>query len=428
MRTELRDLLDRPEFPGLRRVDLAEGGMVLLLPRRETEVISLQVYFPGGTAYEADQEVGLTNLLLSVMLKGTASRSARQLAQDLASLGTHLSMGSGRHHANLGLQAIPSVLPQALEIFWEVLFEPALEGQELEKERARILEGIKANLDRPLYRAFRLFLEAFYQDTPFRHPVEGYPLTVSRFTLEQVRAYAQGLRAGSPVLAAVGQIEPGEIQEELVARLTDRPRGAPLQARPTDWSETEQVGRSEALESASAWVVIGFPAPALEEQFHGAMLVLDALLGSSLSSRLFTEVRERRGLAYQVGTVYRAYSSPSYLAAYLATDPARQEEAVEVVLNEFSKVTEEGVAEDELELVRRYIVGTYLMGGESSDRLAERLALYHAHGLGPQFGFEVLKQVLDLSPEWIRDAAAQYFHDPVVAVVGPALEKASEDE
>jgi predicted Zn-dependent peptidase len=158
---------------------------------------------------------------------------------------------------------------------------------------------------------------------------------------------------------------------------------------------------------------------------HPALKLLNTVLGGSMSSRLFIEVREKRSLAYQVGSVYNAYRGPSYLGGYLGTTPAQFQQARDTVEAELRRVARVPVAEDELEASRKYLRGSTLLAQETNRARATRYAMYEALDLGFDYGDRVLAAALATTAEQAMAAAARHFNRWVTAAVMPAPDRAS---
>ncbi len=387
---------------------LPGGTVVLARPLTSNDIVAVRAFTPMGPLYEGDEEAGISNLLQSALVRGTTVRSAHELQEALAELGADLDSSCGRHLGSVSLQATAATLEQALELFLEVLTRPAFPGQEVTTEIELALGAIEAREDQLLARALDLFREQFYAGHPLHKPVLGYRDTLRALDRERVvEAARRFYRPVPPVLAAAGRFDPGRLLERLEEVFGDaplqRPTRPPEQARPGGGDRRLEVDRE------AAYLVYGFPAPDALDPDYPAARTLDAILGGSMSSRLFIELREKRSLAYQVSSYYDDQRGGGHLAAYIVTDPGRVDEAAGGLEREFQRFVDEPVTADELETARRYLRGTYLISAETNMAQAGRLARYEVDGLGQDFGDRWLAALEEVTVDQILDVARRHF-------------------
>jgi len=411
---------EAPAFPPTEVHTTPEGMRVVLRPSRANDIVALKVYVSMGPFYESAGEAGLSNLLQEMLLHGTRSRSEDELQEALADLGAKIATAAGGDAGSVTLRVARKELAGALDLLDEVLTQPALEAEEVAKEKIRVLNRIKAQADSLLTAAFELFRETFYGDHPYHKPVLGYPTTVP--SLEPGHLQAARARFYQPhqlVVSAVGNFEP----DRLLARIGRLSLGCSNGVPAPRSSGGITLGRSRQVvkrrESQAAWMVLGFPAPSYQDPDYAAARLLDAILGSSMNSRLFTELREKRSLAYQVSSHYNDQLSHSFLAGYIGTSPGKFDAAREAMLREFRKVVEERVPSDELDRAKRYLRGSYIISAETNGAQAARHGKYEFYGLGQDFGSRLLEGVAAVTAEEIRAVAERYFRHHVLAAIHP---------
>lgn len=387
---------------------LAGGTVVLSRALASNEIVAVRAYTEMGSLYETDAEAGVSNLVQSALVRGTEERSAHELQEALAELGADLDTACGRHLGSVSLQATAATWERALELFLEVLTRPAFPPEEVATEIELALGAIEAREDQLLARALDLFREQFYGAHPLHKPVLGYRDTVGALDRDRViEAARRFYRPVPPVVAAAGRFDPGRLVERLGEAFGDarlRPPPPPPEA-----AQAIEGERRLEVEREAAYLVHGFPAPDALDPDYPAARMLDAVLGGSMSSRLFIELREKRSLAYQVASFYDDQRGGGHLAAYIITDPARVEEAGRGLEREFQRFVEEPVAEDELDTARRYLRGTYLIAAETNMAQAGRLARYEVDGLGQDYGDRWLAALEEVTVEQVRDIARRYF-------------------
>ncbi|MBA2565944.1 MAG: insulinase family protein [Gemmatimonadetes bacterium] len=399
---------------------LSNGLRAVLRPSRANEVVALKLYLPLGPLYESAEEAGLSNLVQEMLLHGTRRRSEDEVEDLLADLGAKLGTSAAGDYGSVALRATRKELPGALDLLQEVLAEPAFAEDEIAKEKVRILNRIKAQNDSLLTAAFDLFRETFYGSHPYHKPVLGYPDTVRALQPDAVRTGRERLyRAGRLVAGAVGNFDPDDLLrrfEGFGLAGTDGWEAARADGRVT-LERTREVARRR--ESQAAWFVLGFPAPSYRDAQYAPTRLLDAILGGSMNSRLFMELREKRSLAYQVSTHYNDQLGHSYLAGYIGTSPDKFEEARQAMLHEFRRIAEERIPDVELERAKNYLKGAYIISSETNGAQASRLGKYELYGLGQDFGDRLLERIGAVTAEEIRDVAQMWFGEYVLAAIHP---------
>lgn len=392
---------------------------MLARPLASNDIVAVRACAPMGILYERDEEAGISSLMQNALIRGTTARSAHEIQEALAELGADLDSGCGRHLGSVSLQATAGTWERALDLFLEVLTRPAFPEAEVATEIELALGAIEAREDQLLARALDLFREEFYAGHPLHKPVLGYRDTVRGLSRERVvEAARRFYRPVPPVIAATGRFDPGRLVQRLTEAFGDTPLGpAPTMPEPPRPPGGE---RRLAVNREAAYLVYGFPAPDARDPDYPAARTLEAVLGGSMSSRLFIELRERRSLAYQVSSYYDDQRGAGHLAAYIVTDPARVEEAARGLEREFGRFVEEPVAADELDAARRYLRGTYLISAETNMAQAGRLARYEVDGLGQDFGDRWLAAIEEVTAEQIQDFATRYFsREPTRAWIVP---------
>ena len=398
---------------------LSGGATVLTRPLDANDIVAIRALLPMGSLYERDPEAGISSLVQSVLPRGTLTRSADALHDALADLGADLDSGSGSDLGSVSLRTTAAGWEAALDLFLETLTEPAFPEEEVATEIEQALGTLEAREDQLMARALDLFREQFYGSHPYHKPILGYRETVRAFDRDQVIAAARRFyRPIPPIVVAVGRFDP----DRLLARMESAFGRTPLIAaehRPAPPVTFAGVRRLD-VDRDAAYLVHGYAAPDYTDADYPVARLLDAVLGGSMSSRLFIELREKRSLAYQVSSIYNDQLEGSFLAAYIITDPGRAAEAARGLAREFARIIEEPVSEDELEAARHYLKGTYLIGSETNMAQAVRLGRYEAYSLGQDFGDRWLTAIEAVTPERIQEMGRRYFtQEPVRTFVVP---------
>lgn len=401
------------------RHGLASGVAVLTRPLEANDIVVVRAFLPMGPLYEADEEAGISSVVQGVLTRGTEQRSASELQDALADLGAEIDASAGSDLGSVSMRATAGTWEQVLDLFVETLTVPAFDAREVETEIEQTLGALEAREDQLMARATDLFRDLFYGPHPFRKRVLGYRETVSTFDRERVAVAARRFyRPLPPIVVAVGRFDP----DVLLARLDEGFGRTPLVPPPPRPAPPEPGSGARRLEldREAAYLLHGFPAPSWKDADYPAARVLDAILGGSMSSRLFIELREKQALGYQVSSIYNDQLDGSFLAGYIVTDPARADQAAAGLAEQFRRLVEEPVTEAEIAAARRYLRGSYLIGAETNAAQAMRLGRHEAYGLGQDFGDRWLAAIEAVTPEAIQALARRWFdREPTRAFVVP---------
>ncbi len=384
-----------------RKHKLSGGTTILARPLDGNDIVAVYAALPMGTLYEADEEAGISQLVQSVLPRGTERRSANAFQDRLAELGAELDASAGTDVGSVTLKATAATWEPAAELFLEALTEPAFAEDEVASEVEQTLGALEAREDELMTRALDLFREVFYGDHPYHKPAIGYRETVREVDRDQVLAAAHRFYRPTPrVVTAVGRFDIDRLLAMFESTLGPLPTGLP-RARPP---AAEPGGGTQriALDRDAAYLVYGFPAPDYTHPDYPIARLVDAVLGGSMSSRLFIELREKRSLAYQVSTLYSDRLDGSFLAGYIVTDPDRVEEAARGLAAEFSRIVTEPIGADELSAAKHYLRGRFLLGVETNMAQASRLAAYEVYGLGHDFGDKWMAEVQAVTAAQVR--------------------------
>lgn len=398
---------------------LSCGATVLVRPLSANDIVSVRAFLPMGALWESDEEAGVSRLVQNVLPRGTELRDAHAMQEALADLGAELDTGAGSDLGSVSLRATATTWPEALDLYLETLTRPAFDAEEVAIEVEQTLGALEAREDHMMTRAMDLFRQRFYGDHPFHKPVVGYRESVADLDRERVVSAAERFyRPVPPVVSAVGRLDPDRLLDRLEAAFGREPVEPPP-GRPAPPEPGSGTSRLE-LDRDAAYLIHGHPAPSWSDPDYPVVRVIDAILGGSMASRLFVELREKRALAYQVSSLYDDRREGSYLAGYIVTDPGRVAEAAAGLEREFRRIVEEPVDEEEIQDARQYLRGRYLIGAERNAAQASRLGSYEVYGLGQDFGDRWLAAIEAVTPEAIRAAAERWLDTPSTrAIVVP---------
>jgi zinc protease len=408
--------------PDIYSYQLASGAVLHIEPRREVPVVALRGALHGGLLAEDATNVGLTQLLTSMWLRGTRRRGTAELAHAIESMAADVDGFAGRSGFGLSMEATSDRFDAALDLFAEVLLEPAFADDELERERRDTLAALARREDRLGARVFDLFTATLWQTHPYRWPVSGTPETVAAFTRADLLAQqARWVRGPNLVLALSGDVDPDLAAERIAIRL------AALEAtpcpRPACTAEAApQAPRFAELrkDRAQAHLVLGFPGLRVDDPDRFVLDVITQLLAGQ-GGRLFLELRDRRGLAYSVSAVNVEGAAPGFFAVTIGTSPEKLDEARRGILDELETLVAGPPPADELARARRYLIGNFEIDRQRSAVRAAHMAIDALYGLGPEAQRTYAASIAAVTAEDVLRVARRVIDlaAPVEAVIRP---------
>ena len=354
------------------RLDKLPNGLTVVTDEMpDVETVSLGAWVGVGTRHEPAEVNGIAHLLEHMAFKGTERRSAYDIAQEIEAVGGHLNAYTGRENTAYYAKVLAGDTPLAVDIVSDILLHPTFDEEELTRERAVVLQEIGQANDTPDDVVFDRFQETAYPGQALGRPVLGTAEIVNgigRSTLKDYMARHYG--AGAMVLAAAGNITHArflELAHEAFAELPNTNGGKPEAAA---YSGGEY---REARDLEQVHILLGFEGVGYLDPAYYAASVFSTLFGGGMSSRLFQEVREKRGLVYSVYSFLAGYRDGGMLGIYAGTGENEAAELIPVVCEELGKVTQE-VGEEEVARARAQLKASILMSLESTGSRCEQLA------------------------------------------------------
>ncbi len=333
-----------------------------------------------GSRHEGPAEEGLAHFLEHTVFKGTeAYPTPDELAEATDRLGGHVDAFTGKEVACFYGKVLADQLPDLVHLLGELVTAPRFEPEELVRERGVILEEIAQSEDQPDDWVSELFYGGFWEGTPLAHPILGRPEQVSGYGPAEARAFFDHTyRAPNLVIAAAGAITPGPFLELLQPVLARLPKGTAH--APGKLARTRPfILNTPRKDLQQANLVLGFPAPDHRSPDRAAAHLLSHVLGGGMASRLFMELRERRGLCYQVGSYLSPYADTGALQITASCAPAQLRELVQRTAVECARIRDRGVAADELERAKLQARTGLVFSQESSSSRMFSLAHQTLH-------------------------------------------------
>ncbi len=332
------------------------------------------VWVETGSRDESVAQGGISHFVEHLLFKGTERRDSRAIAEEIESIGGHLNAFTSREVTCYHARVLAEHAPVALDVLLDVLCHSTFPVEEVEHERTVILAEIAESEDAPDHQAHQFFDQAFWKGGPLGRPICGTPETVGALQRGDFVSFVGArYRPDRMVVSAAGRVD----HDWLVERLEEAFGGDAPGARPAPPGPAEtQAGLFvHQREAEQVQVLLGLPAVSLRDPRRYAARVLSCALGEGMSSRLFQEVREVRGLAYSIYSYLETLEHEGYLGVYGAMAPAAVPEAIDVIRGIFRAISRQGLLEEEISRARNQLGAGLVMGLESSVNRMQRLAM-----------------------------------------------------
>jgi predicted Zn-dependent peptidase len=351
---------------------LDNGVRVVTERMPEARSVSLGIWVAVGGRDEPDDLAGASHFLEHLLFKGTSTRTARHIAEVIDAVGGEMNAFTSREHTAYYTRLPAHRVDLGLDILGDVLTDPAFRSHEVEAERQVILEEILMNLDMPEDHVHTLLAEALFPGHPLGREVLGTRTSVEAVTRDQIaQFFGHWYRPGNLVVVAAGNLSHQQIVDGFGGTLGRCEGGErPVREGPKR-DPNPRVHLGDPTEQVH--VAVGWRGVDHHDDERYALMVANQVLGGGMSSRLFQEVREERGLAYSVYSWASTYDDSGSAGIYAGTAPARAAELLEVVDDEVAKLVASGVTENELGVAKGFIEGSLVLGLEDSASRMARL-------------------------------------------------------
>jgi predicted Zn-dependent peptidase len=404
----------------IRRTRLPSGLRVVTEALPELRSVTLGMWVGSGARDEADVESGASHFLEHLLFKGTDDLSAREIAEAIESVGGEMNAFTTQEQTVFYVRVPDAQLGLAFDILADIVWQPAFREHDVESERQVILEEIGMRDDTPDDLVHELFERTIFPEHPLGREVLGRDSSIKAMTRDAIAAYHRAhYQPSNIVFAAAGNLTHDDVLERAERRFPDGVTPRPERQRPALRSGNAVAVTTRSTEQDH--LVYGVRAlPALDPDRY-AFTVLNQALGGGMSSRLFQEVREQRGLAYSVYSYRAAYEDTGFLAVYAGTAPDRVQETLGVIEGELDRLVRDGLTTSELEASKGHIAGSLAMSLETSSSRMRRLGRSElVEGEVPSLD-ELVARVAAVTVDDVDRVIERVFRDAprTLAVVGP---------
>ena len=405
------------ESQGVSRHRFDTGPILLHERRSDLPLATLCVVFRGGRSGEGRENSGITRLMQSTMIKGSAKRDSRQVVLEIEGLGSSIERVIDEDHFGFALSILSKHARRGFEILMDLIRRPAFRHEEIDKERILQLAAQESIKDQSLPYTFQLFRQAAFGSHPYALPSFGLMVPVQSTKRENlVRWHRAMVRPATMIVAIVGDVEEQEALDLVGSSIVDWAQEGHGEKDPgqlVGWGASEVVETRRRQQTAQ---VIGFPTPGLQTPERFPLDIIQAVT-SGLGGRFFEEVRGKRGLAYAVHAFNYHKVAGGAFAVYLATSPGDESEARRVLFQEIARLRQEGPRAEEVERAVRYVRGSHAIALQGNAQRAYRYADAEVRGIGMEAVQAYPERIASVGFDDVHDAIWRYL-DPDHCAMG----------
>lgn len=422
-------LVHRGEGGSEVRRSILPGGVRVLteaMPGQRSTTVGFWV--PVGSRDETKGHYGSTHFLEHLLFKGTTKRSALEIAQAFDEVGGEANAATAKESTCYYARVLDADLPLAMEVIADMVTSAVIDPQELEQERGVIVEEIAMDADDAMDVAHEKFVASVLGDHPLGRPIGGTPEEIMSISREAVMEhYRAHYRPSELIITAAGSLEHDEVCRMVIESLDDAgwvldPMTVPEARRGVEPAQITGKAGVEVIKRPveQANIIVGCPSITGHDERRHTLAVLNSVLGGGMSSRLFQEIREKRGLVYSTYSFSAAYSDAGYFGMYAGCTPSKAAEVVGLLVSELDKLAAEGITEDELRKAKGQLSGGTVLALEDPGSRMSRLG--RAEMITGEFQDldEALARVAAVTCDSVQQLARELAAQPrTITVVGP---------
>lgn len=397
---------------------LSDGATMLYTPNNVNDIIAISIYAKGGQL--AEQKAGTANLTATAMMRGTKNYTSLELSQVLEDNGIKIQPSASADAFAINVLTTKDEYDKTLELLNEVVNNATFEDYEIDKVKTEKLNTIKRNKDVPLQRAIEEYRDLIYQNSPYSISSKILEKNIPNITKEDIINYYNSIFAPKNLVISInGNIDKDKTIQDLnnIFKPKENAKNfdfAQYNSKiPTVTTPRQTIQKVPTTETA--WILLGWQTNGvLNEKDYATLQVIDSLLGSGMSSRLFKDLREQEGLAYQLGSGYSPNVLRGSFLLYIGTNPQTLDKAKSGLFAEITRLKTEYVGDKELQDAKEKLLGNYVIGLETNLDKASNIGWYEASTRGYKFKDKYEKLINSVTDSDIIEIANKYFTDDYI--------------
>ncbi len=355
-----------------KKTNLPNGLRIITVPMKETQTATVFIMVGVGSRYEKDKEAGLSHFIEHMFFKGTEKRpTALSISEELDSVGGEYNAYTSKDSTGYYVKVDARHLELALDVVSDMYLHSKIDAAEIEKEKGTIIQELNMYEDTPVRNAGDVFEELIYSGNSLGREIIGDKKTIQDFQRKDFLNYiTRFYTAGDTVICVAGKFNEKKIKTQIQKYFSKMPKGKKPSFEVFKEKQKKPELKIKFKKTDQTHLVLGVRSYDENHRDRFALSLLSVILGGNMSSRLFIEVREKRGLAYYVRSGVEAFKDCGYFSTSAGVEHKNIEKAIEIILEEYKKISENLVSERELQKAKDFIKGKSSMGLEASDEVA----------------------------------------------------------
>lgn len=388
--------------------NILPNKVVVLFKQTEGEgIIAGSIFIKGGSVEDPEGKKGLTNLTLSLLLKGSRNFSAFEINKVFEDSGGYISTSVGEEYSTIEFALRTEDFKKGMKVIKDMIFNPAFPDEKLQMEKKNVIAQIRAKKEEGFSYAFDQLRNEIYRGTPYEYSPLGTEEDVRSITVDDLKKRWKELLAGGRfVVSFVGDMSYKEAEEtvkDVFLNIKDLPYSFPEYSYEITGRKCKTVKR----EGAQSTILVAYDAPTATDKGYFAMKVLNGILGSGFTSRLFQQLREKKGLAYAVGSFFPTRINMGRYIAYIGTAPEKTEESLKGIIKVVKSI-EKGITEEEIKIAKEKIIGHFLLEHQTRAKQSWYLGWFETIGLGYQMDKEYPEKINKVNKKDVLNVWREY--------------------
>jgi predicted Zn-dependent peptidase len=398
---------------------LPNGLRVISQDMPSVRSVAVGMWVDAGSRDETPIEAGASHFLEHLLFKGSDRLSAQTIAEAFDAVGAQHNAFTSKEYTSYWAKLRDADLPIATEILSEMLIRPAFRQEEIDSERHVVMEEINMNEDDPTDVAHEMFVRSLWAGHPLAPPILGTRESITEMTRDTIAGYwGRRYSPKSVVVAAAGRVDHEDLVAQIEAHMGEW--AGPAVDREVTTAAPQSEVNVTRRDTEQAHLVFGGHALNRDDERRWALTVVDHVLGGGMSSRLFREIREQRGLAYAVHSFRLPFKDSGAFAIYVGTTPTQTSEVLKLIRSELDKMMQDGLTEEELDRAKGHVAGALALSLEDSGSRMNRLGRNELTGIEQLSVDDIVARVEAVDLAEARDVARDVYSGPyVLGAVGP---------
>ncbi|MCW5981476.1 MAG: insulinase family protein [Bryobacteraceae bacterium] len=404
------------EARDIRSTTFPNGVRVITESMRHVRSVSVGIWIGSGTRRETDEQNGISHFIEHMVFKGTENRTAEEIARSVDSIGGNLDAFTAKELVSFNTKVLDEHLPIAFGVLSDLVLRPLFSAADIEREKGVVLEELKMENDSPEYLVHELFCGRFWKGHSLGKPILGTRRTIRGFNRAMVESYYRQVYDPSNILiTAAGNLDHARLLDLAGAEFSNlKPNGSRAPESSASPHPHLLLKSKKSLEQIH--ICLGVPCYPVAHEARYACYILNTLLGGGMSSRLFQNIRERRGLAYSVFSELNLYRDTGCLMVSAGTSLESSEKVIRLTLDEFRRFKDELISPEELRRAKDQLKGSLMLSLESTSSRMANLARQELY-FGRFFDLdEILASIEAVTAEQVRQISAEFFQPGRIAL------------